>query len=133
MFVVTMTSAAAPPRLSDWMGDLLPIIGNSTLFDLSVVSTHNTGSQRMTTTISDNSEQVTAEEASILHDITVTKLGAATVGRFTQLWAKVQGQDFIDQLDAGVRSIDFRMIYTAPWNESSFHAHDWYINHRAQT
>ena len=137
LLLVFVAAAAGPavvaPRLSDWMGDLLPIIGNSTLFDLSVVRTHNTGSQRMTTTISDNSEQITAEEASIIHDITVTKLGAATVGRFTQLWAIVQGQDFIDQLDAGVRFIDFRMIYTAPWNSSSAHAHDWYINHRAQT
>ena len=74
------------------MGDLAPIIGNSTLFDLSLVQTHNTGSQRMTTTISDNSEQITATEAAIAHDFTVSKLGAATVGRFTQLWAIVQGQ-----------------------------------------
>ena len=83
-------AAAAAPRLSDWMGDLLPIIGDGTLFDLSVVGTHNTGSQRMTTTMSDNSIGVTAAEASVEHDFTVTAVGAATVGRFTQLWARVQ-------------------------------------------
>ena len=39
----------------------------------------------------------------------------------------------VEQLNAGVRSIDFRMIWTAPWNELSTGKHDWYINHRVQS
>ena len=43
------------------------------------------------------------------------------------------GLSLIDQLDAGVRYIDFRMIWTAPANASSSAAHDFYVNHRIQT
>jgi len=41
--------------------------------------------------------------------------------------------DVVDQLNAGVRSLDFRMIWTAPADKLSFHRHDWYVNHRIQS
>ena len=128
-----LTSMAAAPRLSDWMGDLLPLLGNATLFDLSLVGTHDTASQRMTTTISDNCAGLSQAESAAAHDVTQTKAWVDTAGRAVQGWSIVQSMSLVDQLNAGVRYIDFRMVWTAAANASSSAPHDFYCNHRVQT
>jgi len=123
----------APPRLSDWMGDLLPLIFNKTLLDISVIQTHNSLSSELTATISDNCEGLTEKESAIAHDATILPKALNPEGVFAQKWAVVQSMDIIEQLNNGVRAIDFRMIWTAPADKLSSAAHDWYANHRVQS
>jgi len=134
-----LCAAASPclavdaPRLSDWMGDLSPLIRNKTLLEITVIQTHNSLSSELTTTISDNCQGATAEESAIAHDATILPNGLNPEGVFAQKWAVVQSLDIIDQLNNGVRAIDFRMIWTAPPDKLSSAPHDWYANHRVQS
>ena len=54
--------------------------------------------------------------------------GAAT---WTQ--AKTQGLDVVAQLDAGIRFLDFRIVYSAAPDQPSWAAHSWYGLHMLQT
>ena len=56
---------AVPPRLSDWMGDLMPLIANLTVYDLTVVQTHNSASRDLTPTISNNCIGMSQKEADL--------------------------------------------------------------------
>ena len=72
-------------------------------------------------------------ESALAHDVTQTKVGIEAVGRPAQRWSIVQNISLLDQLNAGVRYVDFRMVWTAPANASSSAPHDFYCNHRVQT
>ena len=115
------------------MHDLMPLIGNLTVHDLSIITTHNTASSKLTATFSDNCLGLTAEESRLAHDASILPKALNPEGRFAQKWAQVQTLDLVEQLDAGVRSIDFRMIWTAPADQLSSARHDWYVNHRVQS
>jgi len=47
--------------------------------------------------------------------------------------SKTQGLNITEQLNAGIRFIDFRVVYTSPPNESSTAQHDWYCLHLVQS
>lgn len=38
LLLLGATISTTPPRLSDWMGDLLPVLSNQTLLDISIVT-----------------------------------------------------------------------------------------------
>jgi hypothetical protein len=127
----TASPAPAAPRLTDWMGDLMPLIGNLTLAELSLVETHNSASHNLTGTFSDNCKGFSAQQSALLHDLELLRGNPA--GTIAERWSRVQSLPMIEQLDAGVRALDFRMIWTAPWNALSSAKHDWYVNHRVQS
>eukprot|EP00656_Telonema_subtile_P051904 TRINITY_DN7092_c0_g1_i2.p1 TRINITY_DN7092_c0_g1~~TRINITY_DN7092_c0_g1_i2.p1 ORF type:complete len:387 (-),score=76.12 TRINITY_DN7092_c0_g1_i2:314-1474(-) len=74
---------------------------------------------------------MTLKQADLVHDVTALKIDP--IGKWAQRWSIVQSLDLIDQLDFGVRAIDFRMIWSAPYNKPSTATHDWFINHRMQS
>lgn len=47
--------------------------------------------------------------------------------------AKTQGLNITEQLNAGIRFIDFRVVYTSAPNASSGAPHDWYCLHMVQS
>lgn len=59
---------------------------------------HNSASQRMTTTISDNCEDLTAKESAIAHDASLAQASRLTWGKFVQSWSVVQNVDLIEQV-----------------------------------
>jgi len=78
-------SSVSAPRLSDWMGDLEPLIGNLTIHDISVITTHNSASSILTATFSDNCEGATAEESALAHDASILPNPLNPEGRFAQV------------------------------------------------
>ena len=84
-----------PIRHTDWMGDLMPVIGNHTLFDLTLPGTHD----------------------SLAHDLcpTVDPAQPAWLKWFasfkaTPRFAETQSLGVSDQLDHGVRFLDLRIM-----------------------
>ena len=103
---------------------------------------------QLTATFADNCLGLSQEESNLAHDASILPNGLNPEGRFAQKWcaptfyvlvtclrgrAQVQSLDVVEQLNAGVRSIDFRMIWTAPDDRLSSYQHDWYVNHRVQS
>lgn len=70
----------------------------------------------MSTTISDNANDMSPTLAWILHLFK----DFLDVGTFVRNLAKTQGLNITQQLDAGMRFIDFRIDYTAGPNSASW-------------
>ena len=125
---VTIGTAVNPPALSTWMGDLEPIIGNLTLFDLSLPGTHDTLTYDLSTTVADNANDLPAWAAWFLHTIH----GSGFIGQFIRKQAVTQELNVTEQLQAGMRFLDLRTIYTAPPTKP-IGSKDWYSLHMVES
>lgn len=130
--VDSATKLSSDPFYATWMGELAPVIGNLTILDLSLPGTHDTMTFDMSTTIADEANDIPAWMAHVLHDI-APLINIWQVGEFIHNQSKSQGLTITEQLDSGIRFIDFRMTYTAPPNATSSAAHDWYCLHLAES
>lgn len=127
MFLSPLLALSTDLDLSNWMGQLEPVLGDSTLLDLSVPGSHDTMTYDLSKTISEGYEGMGAAISKILH--TVTPIIA---GGFIREQGQTQGLDIVSQLNAGVRFIDFRIMYTEkPGTLVS--DHDWYNLHGCQS
>ena len=93
--------------LPNWMGKLVPIIGGDTLLDISVPGTHDTLTSDLSTRFADNWGE---EFPSWANWLLSTFGDIPLVGNFARLQSKTQGALITQQLDAGVRFLDFRTI-----------------------
>ena len=130
-------AALAPLDLANWMGQLAPILSpNTTLLDLSVPGSHDSMTFDLSTTLSDGYEGMGPVISKILHSLT-----PLIAGGFIREQGQTQGLNITAQLDAGVRFIDFRIMYTdAPATAtgrraapSAAAAKDWYCLHGCET
>ena len=102
--------------LSNWMGEFASVWSSPraspTLLDISVPGTHDSMTSDLSTTVSDNAEDVSPAVAYLLHTFSeyVPELGA-----FVRNQSTTQTLHMTAQLDAGMRFIDFRTecVHTA--------------------
>ena len=126
----TRSFTIKPPRLDSWMGDLQPILGNLTIMDLALPGTHDTLTFDLSTTVADDANDLPAWAAWFLH--TFHSLGGAVIGEFIRENAKTQEINVTQQLQAGVRFLDLRTIYTSP-PEKAVGSKDWYSLHMVES
>jgi hypothetical protein len=112
----------SPLFLSNWMGELLPVIGSYPLLHLSLPGTHDTLTYDLSTIVSDGGADDMLIFAEIMHKY------ADIVPEGVEDWIRQQSQtqilDIVSQLDNGIRFLDFRMMY-----EYSDISPDWYTLH----
>ena len=73
--------------LSNWMGDLMPVIGNFTVLDLSLPGTHDTLSVALDDVVGDDAEDIPLWVSEVLHLIK----DFADVGDFIRNQVGLQG------------------------------------------
>ena len=129
--------ALAPLDLANWMGQLAPILSpTTTLLDLSVPGSHDSMTFDLSTTLSDGYEGLGPVISKILHGLT-----PLIAGKFIREQGQTQGLNMTEQLDAGVRFIDLRIMFTdAPVEaagrsaaSSAAATKDWYCLHGCET
>jgi hypothetical protein len=119
----------APIRLQSWFGDLLPIIGNLTLLDISLPGTHDTLTYDLSTTVADNANDLPSWASWLLHTF---RSFDTFVGKVIRQNAMTQELNVTAQLNAGIRFLDLRTIYTAPPTQA-LGKHDWYSLHMVES
>ena len=127
------TAAGDPAFLSSWMARLWPAgLGNLTILDLSLPGTHDSLTSELSRTFSDRAEDLPVPLSWLLHTFG-HDLGSVTA--FGRNESRTQGLTLTQQLDAGIRFVDFRVIYTRPPNGTRYNAtgKDWYGLHFMQT
>ena len=115
---------------ANWMGTMMPLIADYTLLDLSLPGTHDTMTYDLSTTVADHSNDIPDYIAWFLHEIgpLIDKL---KIGDWIRRQAKSQGLTITEQLNSGIRFVDFRVDYTAPAGQPSTNtsSYDWYTMH----
>jgi len=124
--LTSLQHVSADLDLTNWMGQLAPIIGDFTLLDLSLPGAHDAMTSDLSTTLSDGYEGFNPVISKILHSVT-----PVVAGGFIREQGQTQGLDIVAMLDSGVRFIDFRVMYTDATDENS--GKDWYCLHGCQT
>ena len=118
----TVSAGDDPDFLANWMHHVMPVIQNSTILDLSLPGTHDSMTWDLSETVSDGANDLNPTLSWVLHMFK----SIFGIGGFIRDQAKTQGLDMVQQLDNGIRFIDFRIMYTAAPEGSSFGHHDWY-------
>lgn len=102
----TAHSGTSGDLLANWMGQLAPVIGKQTVLDLALPITHDTMTYDLSTTVSEGGWDASSVIAWILHEFPTL-----TPGSWIRTEAHAQGINLTQQLNAGVRFIDFRVMY----------------------
>eukprot|EP00656_Telonema_subtile_P033615 TRINITY_DN3735_c0_g1_i5.p1 TRINITY_DN3735_c0_g1~~TRINITY_DN3735_c0_g1_i5.p1 ORF type:complete len:448 (-),score=118.01 TRINITY_DN3735_c0_g1_i5:2-1345(-) len=113
-------------QLSDWMGQAMPVIGEQSLLDLSLPGTHDTFTYDLSRTMSDGGIDGGDAWAEILHDLTAAGIVPDLVTDFVRANAQTQSLTITEQLDNGIRFLDFRNMYEHTSKQ-------WYDLHMLQT
>jgi len=112
--------------LSDWMGSVMPIIGDSTLLDLSLPGTHDTLTYDLSTTVSEGGMDEALRLAQLLHK--ATSVVPDFIEDYIRSGAQCQDLSITQQLDAGIRFLDIRMMLEYTDSPSV-----WYSLHMMQS
>ncbi|KAH8065520.1 phosphoric diester hydrolase [Aureococcus anophagefferens] len=108
---------------ANWMGGNAAVLGGSTLLDLSLPGTHDALTYDLSTTVSEAGIDDHPALAAVLHAASAAGVVPEAVGAFVRGQAQTQALNVSAQLDAGVRFVDFRVMYTSG---------DWYGLHLLQ-
>ena len=113
--------------LSSWLARLSPLLGtNTTLLDLTLPGVHDAMTYDLSTTLSDGYEGMGPVISKLLHAVT-----PAVAGSFVRTQGQTQGINITAMLDAGIRFIDFRIMYSD--RPLGIFDRDWYCLHGDQT
>jgi hypothetical protein len=123
---------AQDPFLSNWMGELAPVLRPLSMLDITLPGTHDSMTYDLSTRVSDGANDLPPAIAWVLHEFGPI-VGAVGAGGFIRDQAHTQGLSMRGQLEAGARFIDFRVMYTAGPGSGSLAAHDWYSLHLVET
>eukprot|EP01006_Ploeotia_vitrea_P058068 TRINITY_DN68733_c0_g1_i1.p1 TRINITY_DN68733_c0_g1~~TRINITY_DN68733_c0_g1_i1.p1 ORF type:complete len:479 (+),score=21.77 TRINITY_DN68733_c0_g1_i1:25-1461(+) len=124
--ILILCAVHADEFTANWMGHLLPVIGNQTLLDLSLPGTHDSMTYDLSDWIADGTNDIPAWLADILHD-----LPPHLVGPFIRSQGQTQWLNVTEQLNSGIRFIDFRIMYTL--GEVIIGHKKWYCIHFVQS
>eukprot|EP00929_Paragymnodinium_shiwhaense_P001067 TRINITY_DN101295_c0_g1_i1.p1 TRINITY_DN101295_c0_g1~~TRINITY_DN101295_c0_g1_i1.p1 ORF type:complete len:465 (+),score=47.19 TRINITY_DN101295_c0_g1_i1:111-1505(+) len=124
---VMRSSIGVELDLSNWMGQLEPVVEDATLLDLSMPGSHDTMTYDLSDAVAEGYEGLGPVVSKILHTVT-----PVVAGRFIREQGQTQGLDIVAQLNAGVRFIDFRIMYTDTPDKLFSHK-DWYNLHGCQS
>jgi len=111
---------------SDWMGQTMGVLGDSALLDLSLPGTHDTLTYDLSTTVSEGGIDELYKLAELLHN--KTDLIPDFIEDFIRTGAQTQDLTISQQLDAGVRFLDVRMML-----EYTDDPPQWYSLHMMQS
>ena len=114
------------------MGELLPSLENRSLLELSLPGTHDTMTYDLSTTTADNTNDLPASVAWLMHEL-APELGAAGVGGLFRDMAQTQALSMKSQLETGIRFFDFRITFSAPPDKGSLAKKDWYCLHSVES
>ncbi len=117
--------------LSNWMGEVIDIIGSQPLLSLALPGTHDSLTDDLSLIVSDGGADDYLKLAEILHK--VSEMGHNQIGPYElEDWIRCQSQtqdlSVTSQLNNGIRFIDFRIMY-----EYSDKNPDWYSLHFMET
>jgi len=112
--------------LANWMGQLEPVIGQANLLDLSLPGAHDAMTADLSTALSDGYEGMGPFISKLLHKVT-----PEIAGRFIRAQGQTQGLKLVEMLEAGVRFVDFRIMFTQP--PTSGGHKDWYNLHGCES
>eukprot|EP01006_Ploeotia_vitrea_P054566 TRINITY_DN67901_c1_g2_i2.p2 TRINITY_DN67901_c1_g2~~TRINITY_DN67901_c1_g2_i2.p2 ORF type:complete len:444 (-),score=34.81 TRINITY_DN67901_c1_g2_i2:1231-2562(-) len=124
--LVTLPTTQCDEFTANWLGHLLPVLGDLTYLDLSLPGTHDTMTYDLSNWIADGTNDIPPWLAATLHDIP-----PHLVGPFIKQFAQTQWLNVTEQLDSGVRYLDFRIMYTL--GEVIVGKKEWYCIHFLQT
>lgn len=113
--------------LSNWMGEIMSIIGDSTLLDLSLPGTHDTLTYDLSTTVSEGGMDEAVRLAELLHN--ATDVIPDFIEDYIRSGAQCQDMDITQQLNAGIRFLDIRMML----EYSDTPIAEWYSLHMVQS
>lgn len=120
--------ASADDFSANWMAQCMPVLGGRSILDLALPGTHDSLTSDLSKTVADNSNDLPPAIAWVLHEF-----HSLTPGSFIRNQSQTQVLDMTAQLEAGVRFIDFRIVFTGPPDGSIFSGHQWYGLHLVQT
>eukprot|EP00947_MAST-08B_sp_MAST-8B-sp1_P005133 g5133.t1 len=114
------------------MGHLLPVLGNETVMDLGLPGTHDTLTYDLSQTVAQNANDLPSWLSWLLHTF---HSADGFVGRFIRGEAQTQNFDVTQQLEAGMRFLDIRFVYSAGPSSavSSKVSVDWYSMHMVES
>lgn len=115
--------------LSNWIGELLPIVGHLTVMDISLPGTHNTFTYDLSLTVSDGGIDGAPMLAQILHDYSNEIPDG--IEDYVRQQGQIQDLEVTQQLNNGIRFIDARMMYEYSSDDDG--SKDWYSLHLMQT
>ena len=110
-----------PSFLPDWMSTLTPIIENLTLLDLTLPGTHDSLTYDLSLTISDGGIDDHDDISKILHMFSDSVV-PSVIEDFIRQQATTQKLTITQQLDNGVRFVDFRQMQVRKATEEE-HVH----------
>jgi hypothetical protein len=124
-----------PTFLPDWMGSFLAAgaFTNSTLVDLSLPGTHDSITYDLSLTVSEDGLAYLHRLQEILHKLSggSVKLLPDDLEEFFRMQAKTQALDITQQLDNGIRFIDFRIMRES--DKAARNESHWYSIHLMQS
>lgn len=112
--------------LANWMGELMSVLGDSSLLDLSLPGTHDTLTYDLSTTVSEGGIEEFYKLAELLHN--KTDIIPDFIEDFMRSGAQTQDLTITQQLDAGIRFLDVRMML-----EYTDDTPEWYSLHMMQS
>lgn len=128
--LAAVASAAPAVPLDSWMGALLPTpVGRATLMDLALPGTHDSLTYDLSSTVADDANDMPPWASVLLH---VFHDDVKLLGEFIRRHAQTQVLTAREQLEAGARFLDIRLVYTSPPNKS-LGRRDWYSLHMVQS
>jgi hypothetical protein len=130
LFILLEITCCQDTFESRWMEKLYPVIKNQTILDLSLPGSHDTLTGDSSARIAANSNSLDPKVSWLLHLIGPF-MELFSIGSWIRAQAMTQGLKIKEQLDSGIRFLDFRLAYTAgPKNLINY---DWYSVHMVQT
>jgi hypothetical protein len=119
-------------QLSTWMDTFMPVIGNLSLLDLTLPGTHDTLTYDLSQRISNAGIGAGMEEVVSLILHYQSWIEQTALGEFIRTQAQTQRLNITQQLNAGVRFIDFRVMWTSVGtvHNATF---NWYSLHMVQS
>ena len=104
--------------LENWVNLMKPVLYNETILDLSWPGSHDSLTSDLSTTFSGHANDIPPALAWLLHTFGSI---IPTVGEFGRAQAKTQGLNITEQLNSGIRFVDFRIQYTSakPFSKQS--------------
>jgi hypothetical protein len=113
--------------LANWMGEISAALQSSSILDMSLPGTHDSLTYDLSTVISDGGIDGYDALSVVLHDLSSLPVAEKVDAlRFARAQAQTQGLNVTEQLDNGVRFLDFRVMFEAQLG-------DWYSLHMVQS
>lgn len=127
LLAIPRGAGASNDFLGNWIGETAVALKHQTLLDLALPGTHDTLTYDLSTVISDGGIDGHAALAAAMH-IGSSRLPNLEALEFARKQAQTQVLNITAQLDAGVRFLDFRVMYTGAAGNK-----DWYSLHMLQS